>query len=172
MLHSETHGVVGVIPMADFDDVLDRLLRRRGELVSQLQRVDDAIRALRDAAELVGDERASSLRVPSTVEREAATQPETRERNIVPPADIAKYAREILLDFGQPMKRGRLVRALESKGFPLAGTDKNKNLGTILWRHRDQFVNLPNLGYWPRGVALSGVYDPATHHDNGSAEDD
>ena len=58
------------------------------------------------------------------------------------------------------MKRGELVAELEMRGFPLAGTDKNKNLGTILWRHSRDFVHLEKFGYWLRDVPLEGVYSP------------
>ncbi|MER8855844.1 hypothetical protein NKH94_30460 [Mesorhizobium australicum] len=47
------------------------------------------------------------------------------------------------------MTRAEIVEALESKGIPVAGVDKNKAIGTIMWRMRDQFVNLPGWGYWP-----------------------
>ena len=164
-MHSEAHGSVGVIPMADFGEVIDRLLKRRSELVTQLERVDRAIRALKDAADLVGEDAVANIAVlaPQAFGVPTEEPQETRERNIIPPADIARYAREIILESGRPMKRGRLVRALEARGVPLAGTDKNKNRGTILWRHRDQFVNLPNLGYWPRDVRLPDIYDPETY---------
>ena len=84
----------------------------------------------------------------------------TRERGSIAPAEIAKIAREILLDNGRPMKRGELVDALARRNVPLAGKDKNKNLGTILWRHQTMFVALDNLGYWVKGVPLEGVYTP------------
>jgi hypothetical protein len=41
------------------------------------------------------------------------------------------------------------VEALELKGVPVAGTNKSKAIGTILWRLRDQFTNLTGFGYWP-----------------------
>ncbi|MCC3244838.1 hypothetical protein LG047_05820 [Methylocystis sp. WRRC1] len=76
------------------------------------------------------------------------------------PKEVADHARSALLDAKRPMKRGALVRELERRGVPLAGRDKNKNLGTILWRHADQFVSLPKLGYWVKDVPLEGVYSP------------
>lgn len=76
------------------------------------------------------------------------------------PAQVADAAKETLLETGRPMKRGQLVRALTAKGITLAGADKNKNLGTILWRYDGMFVSLPSLGYWVKGIPLEGVYDP------------
>ena len=63
------------------------------------------------------------------------------------------------------MKRGPLVRAMEERSIPVAGKDKAKNLGTILWRHLDQFVSLEGLGYWPRDKRYRNVYDPANPPD-------
>ncbi len=76
------------------------------------------------------------------------------------PDEVVVKAREVLSEAGKPMRRGQLVDALLKRGVPLAGKDKNKNLGTILWRNSDQFVNLDKLGYWVKGVPLPGVYEP------------
>jgi hypothetical protein len=76
------------------------------------------------------------------------------------PSGVVENARKILLEHGRPMKRGQLVREFDSRNLPLAGKDKNKNLGTILWRHQNQFVSLEKLGYWPKDVAIPGVYEP------------
>ncbi len=37
-----------------------------------------------------------------------------------------------------------------ARGIPLAGKDKSKNLGTILWRFSDRFLNILGQGYWPK----------------------
>lgn len=76
------------------------------------------------------------------------------------PMEVVKNARKILLEHGKPMKRGHLVREFRSRNLLLAGTDKNKNLGTILWRHPNQFVSLDKLGYWVKDVPLAGIYEP------------
>lgn len=77
------------------------------------------------------------------------------------PSDVVENARKILLEHGRPMKRGHLVREFHSRNLLLAGTDKNKNLGTILWRHPKQFVSIERLGYWVKDVPLPGVYEPS-----------
>lgn len=59
-----------------------------------------------------------------------------------------------------PMTRGQIARELAARGTPLAGRNVNKNLGTILWRHQDTFVNLEGLGYWLAEVELPGIYTP------------
>src|SRR3954447_7273819 len=65
-------------------------------------------------------------------------------------------AYEVLLEHGRPMTRNELVGAIEARGFPLAGKNKSKNLGTILWRFRNRFDNIEGRGYWPKDVPLKG----------------
>ncbi len=57
------------------------------------------------------------------------------------------------------MKRGELVKALEAKGVLLLGKDKNKNLGTILWRYSDTFEHINKLGYWVKGYSYTDIPD-------------
>lgn len=83
-----------------------------------------------------------------------------RQRGVVPPAEIASAVRRVLLDANRPMRRGELVAELEKLGTPLGGVDRNKNLGTILWRHKNQFIQLDKLGYWLKDVPLEGIYTP------------
>ena len=54
------------------------------------------------------------------------------------------------------MTRGELVKELESRGVEIVAVDKAKNLGTILWRHKSIFENLPGEGYWVRGESRRG----------------
>ena len=166
--------------MATWNDVIKRLADRRARFQAEIERIDGLMRAVRELQEIVPD-----AAVPENIDRltqdaPAQMQPvaqdnagtlaepvgeevpteRKRERNVLPPADIAAFARETLLAEGRPMKRGELVRAIEARGLPLAGRDKAKNLGTILWRHRRQFESLEGLGYWPSDVPLQGVYTP------------
>jgi hypothetical protein len=81
-------------------------------------------------------------------------------RKELSPREIASAVRDVLLDAKRPMRRGEIVTALEARGVPLGGKDKNKNVGTIIWRHPQQFISLERLGYWLRDVPLPGVYSP------------
>ena len=95
------------------------------------------------------------------VEKSASAPLPVGDTQVAPsPSDVAESARELLLEVKRPMKRGQLVRALEAKGMTLVGKDKNKNLGTIVWRNPRMFVNVEGLGYWVKGVPLVGIYDP------------
>jgi hypothetical protein len=75
--------------------------------------------------------------------------------------EYAQKSREIILENGEPMTRGELVVAFRDKGLHIGGTDKRKNMGTIMWRLRDKFVNIEGRGYWPKDVAYEAVgYEP------------
>lgn len=147
--------------MATLDEILINLRTKRAELIETLKQLDTAIKHVTDAqkaiggnlADLFADEETQGTPMPPA-------SPPTREQGILAPVEVARHARNILIEHGRPLKRGALVRALMEKGVPLAGSDKNKNLGTIMWRHPDMFVHLDGFGYWPKDIPLSGVYDP------------
>jgi hypothetical protein len=65
-------------------------------------------------------------------------------------------ARRILLEHGKPMTRSELLKALEERDVFLAGEDKAKYLGTIMWRMKEAFVNLDGHGYWPSDMECEG----------------
>lgn len=82
---------------------------------------------------------------------------------------IASAARDAILENGRPMTRGHLVAAFEARGLPVAGVDKQRNMGTIMWRLKDAFVNIPGHGYWPRDVPCEVVgYAPAAEENSAS----
>lgn len=76
----------------------------------------------------------------------------------------AKVAREIITERGAPMTRGELVKAFESRGYPIAGSPPSRNMGTIMWRLRDKFVNIEGHGYWPKDIPNPSLgYVPESH---------
>lgn len=89
----------------------------------------------------------------STAPARARTQFKTKQRGR--PADFANIMERVLADVGKPMQRGKLVEAVEGRGVEIPADDKARYLGTILWRHKDRFVNIPNLGYWLRNEGKS-----------------
>lgn len=143
--------------MVDFRSILRDLQGRRARLREQLEKLDATIGMLEDT--IRASEPEFDFEAPPAESLEGE-QTKKRSRGELPPETVAKIARETLIEHGRPMKRGELVKALEAREVPLAGKDKNKNLGTILWRHASMFVSLDGLGYWPKDVALAGVYDP------------
>lgn len=51
-------------------------------------------------------------------------------------------------DAGRSLTRYELVDAVERQGLKIGGTDKPRNMGTILWRS-GHFINSGG-GYWPK----------------------
>lgn len=145
--------------MADFKEVRARLERRREELVDELARLDQALTAIEDAERLLGLSEDNDSSRPSKSSEVKLESPQGKGPSFTPD-EIAGIAREVLLERGRPLKRGALVRAIESKGFLLPGKDKAKNLGTILWRHRLEFVHIEKFGYWPRDIRFAEAFDP------------
>ncbi|MFL1875921.1 hypothetical protein ACIKT0_12150 [Hansschlegelia beijingensis] len=156
------------VQMADFEELQERLRRRREEAAKLLKELDAALEALPRIkalaeARLFGDaETLVNQLFPGIAP--SADDPKAHNESLSP-AGVVKVAREVLLSTGRPLKRGALVRAIERRGHSLPGADKSKNLGTILWRHHAEFVNLDKLGYWPRDTKIEGVYDPANPPD-------
>lgn len=52
-----------------------------------------------------------------------------------------------------------MVRLLTLRGLKLPGTDKAKNIGTIMWRS-NEFDNVEGKGYWPKDAEPWRGYDP------------
>lgn len=69
-------------------------------------------------------------------------------RSNAKPGEIIRVAKEAIATHGHPMTRSQLVAALEDRGLVIGGADKNKNMGTILWRSK-QFYSVEGEGYWP-----------------------
>ena len=65
------------------------------------------------------------------------------------PAQIVESAKAVMKERWRPLSRSMLVKLLTEKGLNLPGQDKNKNVGTVIWRSR-QFDNLSGHGYWPK----------------------
>lgn len=165
MLHLSPEAVLAVKRMSEFEALLARYKRQEQAVEQALQRIRRVISALEEAKSAWNDAQGGEQALEflaktfSTPPDDALQEPR-RVRGILPPSDIAASVRMILLEANRPMKRGELVAELERRGVPLAGKDKNKNLGTILWRHPEQFVSLDKLGYWVKGVRLANVYEP------------
>lgn len=140
----------------DDDATLKQLYEIRNALLRELKEVEALISQFQGVkARLKRLSPSSDVRSQSLLLRL-----EGRPRNLVTPAEIANRVEGILREAGRPMTRSELATKLMEEGIPLVGSDISKNVGTILWRHKDRFVNLKRLGYWLRNVPLVGVYDP------------
>lgn len=129
-------------PVPD-DASYKQALQRRMELAEELRLVNEFI----SLYEKLFRGRPDASALPAS----EPERPRQRQRNVMSPRQLANLAQEIIIEGGRPMTRSELVDAIEARGVPLAGADRVKNLGTILWRS-GQFENLEGRGYWPRGA--------------------
>jgi hypothetical protein len=142
-----------------------KLIDRRKVLREELDKIDNFLELYR---ELLG-ENVSVEKAPRSV---VSVDKPRRRRGPPPrpgtvgPHDLAPMIRDIMLGNGEPMTRSQLLEALEARNVQLAGADKARYLGTILWRMRHLFINLDGQGYWPIDIAHPGVgYIPPSMQD-------
>lgn len=132
-------------------ELLAKALKRREELRVESKALDALIEAYR---------KLQQIRQEEGGEVDQLDLWQARSRRALQSAQVASMldvARRIILDEERPMRRGELVSRLEARGFTIEGADKNKVLGTNLWRS-NRFRNLPRLGYWPADVPLPVRY--------------
>ena len=142
--------------MSDVEKALKRLRLLRSQLQARLNETDQTIIQLEKIQERIG-----RLTEPTLFDAPTDWQPSSsRVRNATPPNEIADQAAQLIEDAGRPLTRSQIVQKLKERGVQLAGGDINKNVGTILWRQKGRFVNLPRLGYWLADKRLPGLYAP------------
>jgi hypothetical protein len=158
------------------DEIIRRLLKRREAALRELERVDELIKLYQEVKKgeaekedtsnefsilfgpLVGENVRPHQRRPPTY-----VSPSQKVR----PKDVGPIARRLMLDNGHPMTRTELLDALKKSGVRLAGTDEARYLGTIMWRLRDEFINIEGHGYWPRDIPCEAVgYVPGGDEEN------
>lgn len=135
-----------------------RAMARQAELRRELSEVDEFIRLW---AKFGGSESGSEGEhtVSPNLETPASPPPLTltpspAETPRSPTRDLArKIARAAILKAGRPLARSRLLREFAEAGEPVSGQDPKKNMGTLMWRLKDDFVNLPGAGYWPKDIS-------------------
>ena len=125
-------------------DTYKEALARRATLKSELAMLDQFIEL---HSKLFGA-RQESLSLPGT-----ADKGEDAERRNDPKA-IADAAGDALARAERPMQRGKLIEAVEKAGIEIHSGDKNKYIGTVMWRNRNRFMNIEGQGYWPRNRAV------------------
>jgi hypothetical protein len=147
------------------EDIIIKALKRKKELQSELAEIDqflDTYRRLSSENKSEAETVQGSLRLPPP--RLDFFPPPVSPRRRGAPQDFADVAERVLMDRGRPLTRYQLVDAIENEGVVIPSSDKARYLGTILWRHKDRFVNLVDFGYWlkdrPCGLAR---YRPGTN---------
>jgi hypothetical protein len=161
--HNPVSGQLVGLRMSTIQELLLTLKSRRARLKEQIEAIDKAVSALENAANVLANQKfdlaEDSFFGAFGIDTDGDKP--RRQRGIIPPQEIVRHVRSVLLDAGHPMTRSQIARELINRDVPLVGGDINKNIGTILWRNPRDFVNLPNLGYWLADVPLAGVHVPA-----------
>ena len=123
-------------------------MKRRKELQAEIDEID---RFLEQWKRYAGTEPDQSVTVGTAVERDVAL-PVTPLKKKLSRTKRAEVLREVIVEAGHPMTCGQIVTALDERDYAIGGTDANKNIGTIMWRLHDQFVNIEGHGYWPKDL--------------------
>jgi hypothetical protein len=152
-----------------------RILRRRAEIRSEIQRLTSRIqeaagqlsRLESEAAYLDGvlefgyrveSSEATLTAPPSSVadSRLPDASPKNPDRKVV-----ASRSLELISAAGRPLSRKTLFRRLRDDGLEVFGKDPLMVLSTMLWRERDRIIRIPGFGYWPVGKPYApGHYFP------------
>jgi len=152
------------------DPVIQNALKRRSELRAELRDVERFLE-LYQHFKPEREPRQTSLDMvvakESIVEhfenKTADTEGDDVENNPSPTRmELLPHIRDVIAEAKRPLTRGQILLRLDNRGIRVGGkADRSKNMGTILWRLRDEFVNLPGVGYWPRGTRYEPAgYDP------------
>ena len=138
------------------DKAVENALRRKAILQKEIEEIDFFLELHKKYGENV--EQTVSTAVASPQESKPV---EKTARLRGRPDDFADWMEQILREAGHPLNRPAFVEALERRGHEVPSDDKPRYLGTILWRHRKRFRNLPKFGYWLIGESYPPAgYDP------------
>lgn len=144
--------------MSDVAETLNSLMILRNDMITRLKEVDQMISQLRSVQDRINSIQQTPL--PRAETGYFNFTGYNLKKGSIKPSAIADRVAEILREEGRPMTRSKIAKRLVELGVPLAGRDTSKYVGTILWRHRERFVNLERLGYWLADVELPGSYYP------------
>jgi len=128
------------------DTAYDNALKRQEELRKELAEIDQFLllyrRFTRTGHEQVVSSKGSQGLLSQLLEIPAK----------VGPSEYAEMAERLIREAGRPLTRGELADLLVKQGVNFPTDDVPRYLGTILWRNRDRFINVPGLGYAVPGI--------------------
>ncbi len=164
---SHVSEMAGMEAQMDTDPIFNEAVARRDRLQKELEDVERFLELYREfKTELEAPSRDRPTNAADAMMRAIQRGQDEGADNkaSISQEDFEKEARTILLEHGQPMKRGQLVRAFKEKGISVGGANESKNLGTKIWRAGEAFVNIEGYGYWPADTPcpFRGYYPPGT----------
>jgi len=140
------------------DQAVAKALKEKKELQKRLAEIDQFLRLYREFSEEPDDSTDEKAAVNNVHESTHANtkKPIPRLKFRGPPS-VVRVSKGILQDIGAPLTRGELATELEMKMVHLPGKDKESRaryVGTILWRHPDDFEHVDGRGYWLKDVPI------------------
>lgn len=153
------------------DTVYENALKRQAELKQELLEIEGFLRLWQRFSGVkkeqnILDDMVKHITTDSI--QAAANQIDARKKRAkdardsprgLPRHAVGKWARQFMMEADHPLTRGQLVQEFADRGLPLGGKERERNMGTIMWRLNEEFVNLEGFGYWPRDVN----YKPANY---------
>lgn len=134
----------------------DKLERELANVQIEIARIDAWVAMYREFSE--DGERGGT--VADNPDADTLSSPDVADSGFrMTRAKARPIIREIIVDNGAPMQRGALLEALDRNGTPVGGREPSNNLGTMMWRMKDTFINLEGFGYWPVDLP----YEPAAY---------
>jgi len=129
-------------------DVIEKARKKIAELEAEIAKLRDFVSLYVTLADDSSTE-FSVERQEISGAAHGVPSPRRRVRGGSSPEMIVKVAKEAIRELGRPLTRTQLVEELEKRGLSIGGTDKSKNMGTIIWRS-DEFMSVEGYGYWPK----------------------
>ena len=120
-------------------------LKRKQEIEAELAKIDAFLDMYRQFS---GSEPEQTEPSPEESFQAGSTGTASQRRSRrLRPHEIADLAERVIRGAGHPLTRAEIVSRLESAGIELHSEDKPRYVGTILWREKNRFTNIPGSGY-------------------------
>jgi hypothetical protein len=146
------------------DSAVSNALKRREEIREELSEIERFLKLYdkfkEPSARSQGVLELRGVRVESPSEQNEESSPPVPRRGWTREM-LRPHLRSVILAAGRPLTRSGLLKALDEREIHVGGTNRSKNMGTIMWRLSNDFVSLEGFGYWPRDTAYPPAsYDP------------
>lgn len=146
------------------DSMLGKALNLKDKLQKQLKEIDEFIELYKrlevdTKSENIEAAQTNFISNESTKDVVEPTKVRASKRRVrgTSPAEIVPIIIDMMRVKGLPMTRTEVLEVLLKQGVEVGGEDKAKNVGTIMWRHDKDFINLSGRGYWLRNTPCKAI---------------